>query len=299
MKLLERVAINDQAWNDCIDASQTSLVYAYSWYLDEIAPKWKGLVIEKNGKYLACFPVPWNKKWGITYVYPPFFAQQLGLFSSDSNYNIDLFLKFLRKEFSFIELYLNHTNQGRNLQVKDNQILRLNKPYEELYRDYRNNHQRNLKKHINKVRIEESGEVKAIVSLFKHDRGKSVKTLKASHFLAFENTCLALKNKGKLLVLSAFDKNNILVTGGIFIVHQNRITFIFSGNSTKGKKYTSLFILLDFVIKKYANSGYVLDFEGSSNPGIRRFYRGFGAGDEQYFFKKINNLPFPLNLFKK
>lgn len=299
MIIIERSEINEKYWNDCISGSNSDLIYGYSWYLDEICPNWKGIVVVGKNKYEACFPITWNKKWGIKYIYPPFFAQQLGLFSSNENYNVDKFLRIIRKEYRFAEFYLNHTNQGRSLRVKNNQILRLDKSYQELHSDYRSNHQRNIKRNKAKIRIEEGTAVLPIIELFRNDRGKNVKTLKGVHYKMFEKTCSVVQEKGKLLVLNAFNENNNLLVGAVFFIHQNRITFMFSGNSEEGKKRTALFILLDNLIKEYANTKYVLDFEGSNIAGVRRFYKGFGAVDEQYFFKKINNLRFPFNYLKK
>ncbi len=43
----------------------------------------------------------------------------------------------------------------------------------------------------------------------------------------------------------------------------------------------------------------ILDFEGSSIPGLARFYKGFGANPSNFFLLKYNNLPFPFKYFKK
>jgi hypothetical protein len=80
---------------------------------------------------------------------------------------------------------------------------------------------------------------------------------------------------------------------------KNRLIFLFSGNSKEGKDSGALFFLLDAVIKMYANSGFVLDLEGSQNDGLKRFYEGFGATEENYRHYKCNNLPNILRRFKK
>jgi hypothetical protein len=91
----------------------------------------------------------------------------------------------------------------------------------------------------------------------------------------------------------------MLICGGVFMKFKNRIIFLFSGNSKQGKDAGALFFLLDSVIKMYANSGFVLDLEGSQNEGLNKFYSGFGALEENYRFLKINNLPNFLKRFKK
>jgi hypothetical protein len=45
--------------------------------------------------------------------------------------------------------------------------------------------------------------------------------------------------------------------------------------------------VIDSILKKYSETDYILDFEGSMIPGIARFFKSFGAKEEEYFsFKK-------------
>ena len=46
--------------------------------------------------------------------------------------------------------------------------------------------------------------------------------------------------------------------------------------------------MLDSVIKQYANTNMVLDFEGSSIPSIESFYKSFGSDLEYYYNYKSN-----------
>ena len=48
------------------------------------------------------------------------------------------------------------------------------------------------------------------------------------------------------------------------------------------------------MIQLHAGSDHILDFEGSSIPGLARFYSGFGAHDEPFYFHVENNLPWYL-----
>jgi hypothetical protein len=41
-----------------------------------------------------------------------------------------------------------------------------------------------------------------------------------------------------------------------------------------------------------------LDFEGSNNPELARFYAGFGANESIYLHFVINRLPFPFSYLK-
>ena len=52
--------------------------------------------------------------------------------------------------------------------------------------------------------------------------------------------------------------------------------------------------LIDSVIREFSPSKLVLDFEGSNDPNLARFYKGFGAKEVEYKSLIINRLPLPV-----
>ena len=295
MKFIERENIDEKKWDACIEAS-SSLPYAYSWYLDGICPTWSALIIEKDNQYVACFPLPWKSKLGIKYVYPPFFIQQLGLFTIDKSIEITPFIEKVINEFKWVELYLNSEVSG--VEGRCNMVLKLANSYEELAAGYSSNHRRNLQK-SKKLKLQESNTASSAVKLFIADKGSSFSHLKNEHYDAFSKVCEKASLLGKFQGLEAVDSLGEVICSALFFVTKNRIVFAFSGNSEKGKESAALFFLLDEIVKRYQNTNFTLDFEGSENEGLQRFYKGFGAKREDYYFYKSNNLPFPVNVFKK
>ena len=61
------------------------------------------------------------------------------------------------------------------------------------------------------------------------------------------------------------------------MVSHHRITFLFSGNNAKGKELQAMTFLIDQVIREFAAQPLVLDFEGSDDENLARFYLGFGS----------------------
>ena len=43
-----------------------------------------------------------------------------------------------------------------------------------------------------------------------------------------------------------------------------------------------MFFLIDNFIKNNAETDFLLDFEGSNIEGVQRFYKGFGAENQNY-----------------
>ena len=145
MDFLERNQIDEIKWNDCILKSSNGLVYGLTWFLDEVTSDWCAFVKQEQGCYNSVFPIPYNRKLGIKYVYPPFFIQQLGLFSYRySKEEEDKAISFLKQKFKFIELNLNYKSEYG--ERRKNLVLQLNTEYTEIQKSFSKNHFRNLKK---------------------------------------------------------------------------------------------------------------------------------------------------------
>ena len=108
MKLLKKRDIDTEKWNACIASSDNPLIYGLIAYLDIVAKDWQGLVWEDNNKYVAVFPLPIRVRYGLKYVYPPFFGNPDG---TDST-TLPIFdeakieLRVLNGKINFIELYV-------------------------------------------------------------------------------------------------------------------------------------------------------------------------------------------------
>src|ERR1035437_3046922 len=122
-------------WDHYIDRSAHNLIYAYSWYLDIVSPNWEALV---EDDYKLVMPLTGNKKYGIHYLYPPYFAQQLGVFSKDklSQTKVEEFLNAIPQHYKFLEINLNTHNTfdlpGFQIKKNTNIELSLDSPYEAL-----------------------------------------------------------------------------------------------------------------------------------------------------------------------
>lgn len=298
MKFLKRSEIEDDKWNECILKSTNGLIYGLTWFLDALTSNWCGFVIENDRLYEAVFPVPLRRKFGVKYVYPPFFIQQLGLFALQySQKEEKQAISLMKNKFKFIELNLNYKSEEG--EVKTNLVLELNVDYAKIQNSYSKNHLRNLKKAKKfGLKLNKGTSPAEIISLFKSDRGLTLEKYSALDYQNLLNLCSKASLENSLISLGV-KLNSILICGGLFMKFKSRIIFLFSGNSKQGKDSGALFFLLDTVIKMYAKSGFILDLEGSQDEGLNRFYTGFGALEENYRFLKINNLPVPIKRFKK
>ncbi len=299
---LKHTEINKLKWDEHISTSHNSLIYAYSWYLDIVSPGWTALV---NDDFTSVMPLVNNKKFGINYLFPPFFVQQLGVFSLSpiEPNDLDNFIKAIPSKYKYIEINFNSSNTSqyysKNISLNNNLELLLDKDYESHFNLYSENTRRSIKKAAKNNLVEINlNDPLSIIDIFKNNRGKSINKLKDKHYSLLANLCKASSKKSSVEIIGV-NLQGELIGGAVFFIDKKRAIFIFSATSEKAKENRAMFFLIDNFIKRNANSGIVLDFEGSNNENIARFYRGFGAEEKKYPALKINRLPPLLKNFKK
>ena len=123
--------IDKQKWDNCIEHSPNGLIYAYSYYLDAMAKNWDALVLND---YETVMPLTWNKKYGIQYLYQPFFCASLGIFGNNITVDtVNEFLKNIPSKFLYWDIYLNAGNyfSGTDFKLyeRTNYVLPIDQPY--------------------------------------------------------------------------------------------------------------------------------------------------------------------------
>ena len=148
IQYLTQQQIIKEKWDHCIRQADNGLIYSFADYLDHMSVNWDGLVL---GDYEAVMPLTWKEKYGIRYLYQPFLTAQLGVFGQHIDAaTVEAFVKSIPKQFRYIDIYLNHRNvyavKGFDIYQRTNYVLNLDKPYDLLQKQYRENIRRNVKK---------------------------------------------------------------------------------------------------------------------------------------------------------
>lgn len=293
-------AINKKQWDDCIYKSYNGLIYSTSAYLDHMAGSWDAIILND---YEAVLPLPWRKKFGFYYIYPPAFTQQLGIsaLSREDEKTVEAFINTIPKKFRLIELNLNATNQisGTSVVARTNYLLDLHGDYTELLKGYSRSAKRNIRlAETEQVTIIEDASAAGIIQLHRH-RFKDGIGSNDSDYNRFLSLINNLEKIGDHYCIGAINKNGLLIAGSIYLIYKDRISFVLNGNTAESLENGATHLLMDHTIKKFSGRGFVLDFEGSDNPSFARFYQQYGALPETYYFFRDNRLPWPLNLLKK
>ena len=299
IRFLQHHMIDKPRWDECVDHAVNGNLYASSWFLDIVSPGWCALV---DGDYEKVFPLPVSSKAGINYIMQPLFTQQLGLFykSTSTEDNTDEFLKSIPPEYKYIDFNLNTLNKiGVSADVSDmtNLELDLNCKYQDLASGYQYNLQRNLKKaDQNKLTISKQVSPEEIISLFRNNKGLELSHLNNNQYAIIQQIASESIHKGIGEIWGANDEFNQLVAAILWITSNKKAVFLFSALSETGKKLNAMPWLIDEFIKQNSGKPLVLDFEGSNQEGLARFYSSFGAKKIIYQRYVNNSLPLYLRI---
>jgi len=293
--------IDKVKWDACIDKAPNGLIYASSFYLDSMAKNWDALVLND---YEVVMPLTWNKKYGIHYLYQPAFTACLGVFGKLVTSNlVNDFLRAIPAKFKYWDIYFNPGNLFSlvdfNLYQRMNYVLNLNDSYDNLYKAYRDNVKRNIKKSEQfQLTINKNIPVAAVIELAREQAG-NFSDMVDKDFIQFKKLFQLLYNAEKATAYGVYTKANELMASAVFFYSHNRAYYIMVGNHPNGKTLGASHALINAFIKDHAGENILLDFEGSDISSLAFFYSSFGAVEERYSAIKLNRLPAPIKWLKK
>ena len=297
---LKNNEIDREQWDSCIANSPGVKPYAYSWYLDIMAPGWEAMV---DDEYESVFPIPANTRFGIKYIATPIFLQQLGVFSPDkpASQKILEFIDYLPDFYKLIDLCVGQKviSDGFRLTQRTNYELDLSKPYERLWEGFNSDCRRNINIAAKKkIELTEKVTPADLIDLFILNKGMIIKGIKHRDYARLEslmNYCLR-NNKGKIIGVRNAGKRLIF---GVFLVQIRRsVTVLFTANSKESRDKRTGYFVINEIIKENSSKGTILDFAGSSIPSIASFMESFGSVNKPYYRIYRNRLFWPVRIMK-
>ncbi len=280
IKLFENKQIDKKKWDNCLEKSECAKIYAYSWYLDIVAPNWNALI---QDDYKAVFPLPIKKRLGISYISQPLFTQQLGIFSSECGKNFEEFLSQIPKKIWLRSLQVH--NDLTSSTTKDNFELDISADIEKIREKYSQNTKRNIKKAREQQLIIKACSTQSLIQLFKANKGKEVKQMNEKSYSILSNLLDKVQEKKKGNCYGIF-KDGELISSAFFSNCFKRSIYLFAASNIYAKKIGANHLLIDTYVEKYKQDSLILDFEGSMIPSLARFYASFGAVKAPYYIIK-------------
>lgn len=300
IKYLKHNEIDKKKWDGCINRSFNGNAYVCSWYLDLVHESWEALI---EDDYQRVMPLPLKKKFGITYCYQPFFAQQFGVFSINI-LNPGIVEGFINKIPGHIKLVDVNFNSFNKLNDEKHQIIHnanylldLINEYPKLASKYSNNTKRNLKKALkSNLTFMKGVRPEDVISLFRGNRGAGIAKWGDRNYMVIQRIMYTAIHKGMGFTCGVYTEHNELCAAAFFLKNNNRLIFLFSGSDKVARANGAMTFLIDTVIRSNSPGGKILDFEGSNNENLARFYKGFGAKKTTYSRLKINRLNYVMKI---
>jgi hypothetical protein len=297
---LKHNEIDSEQWDNCIKDSPRVRPYAFSWYLDIMAPDWEALV---DDEYDSVFPIPASSRFGIQYAATPAFLQQLGAFSPDKSQQkaINEFIDYMPAFYRLIDLNVGQriSNDRYKVTLRANFELDLSKPYEKLRNSFSNHCKRNIDKAYKKKPVIVSDITpEELIELFQNNRGLEIKGIKPRDYQRLGNLMnFCLKNKKGRILGVRKSKKKILY--GLFLVEiKGSKTMLFVVNTPESREKRIGYYIVNELINESAGSKTILDFAGSSIPSIASFMESFGSINVPFYRIYRNRLPWPIRMLK-
>lgn len=260
---------------------------------------WCGLVL---GDYEAIMPLPQRVKRGLQYCYQPFLTPVLGIIGNELREDIiQAFLAAIPSKFCLWDISFQRDIQLPKtfgpLIPRSNYVLHLDKPYEALYNAFHRNILqgiRNAEKH--QLRVVQDIPIQRVIDIcaVQYPRVMKVETGAFNSVEAF-----AASAPQQVHTYGVIHPDGRLLASAAFLKFRNRAYYWLVGNPPEGRSMGASAFLLNAFITHHAGTNWVLDFEGSDQPGVAAFYRKFGAQPEPYTTLYHNRMPWPLRLLKK
>lgn len=293
--------IDREQWDNCIRNSPGAKPYAYSWYLDIMAPGWQALV---DDEYDSVFPIPQFSRFGIQYIVTPVFLQQLGAFSPDKPVNtaVNEFFEFLPDAFRFTDLNIGQKLEapGYKLTEHINYELDISRSYELLSGKFSELCHKNLKS-AEKKRPDLVCDIspEELIDLYLNTSKNEFKNIRSRDIVRLRNLInFCVKNrKGRILGVRESRKRLVFA---VFIVEvHGRKTILLAVNTSKGKERNLDYFVVNELIRNHSQSRTVLDYAGSYDTDMGRLMESFGSCAAPYYRVLRNRLIWPLRLLKQ
>lgn len=272
--------------------SHSASIYMHAPYLDMLTDNWLAVV---NHDYSIITAIPFKKKWNIPYAYTAPFVQATSIIGNTSTDDQKTIIAIIQKKLLYGTIALSNISPLAMGAVKTNFVLPLNHSYETLYAKYTSDLKHNINKAIkNELTYHNTNSIDDAMNLYISLNSSKTPHVQKEIYGRLKRYCE--QNQTDYCIRSVKDSKGNLVAIALLLKKFNRIYNVLNSVTNEGRKLHANHWLFHKIIESFSNSNMTFDFEGSSIPGIRNFYKGFNPMEEQYTVSKFNLLPFPLSL---
>jgi Acetyltransferase (GNAT) domain len=301
IQFLPRTTLDPLRWDACVAASPDNLIYAQSWYLDIVCPRWAGLVIlAENGDYEAVMPVPLRRKFGQWVVHQPLFCQFLGVFARPGTpANPADFYRAMRQRVRYGSIFYGlqpPPDTGFSVMSRTNYVLDLQGGYAAIRQAYTEDRRKNLRRAdrdctaANGWAVRTADDIDPLLHLFQENHAEGIAGGVAAGAYALMRQLFSELRRRNLTTLRYAEQHGQPRAGALFVEYGGRIIYLFNAASPIGRQANARTWLLDGMLRERAGQPILFDFESPDVPDIARFYASFGAQPVPYWRVRYSRL---------
>lgn len=311
IRYFDHEEIDRVQWDDLITLAPNGLIYALSWYLNIVSPRWTAIIKVVHGRYVAVLPLPVRRKFGMRYLHQPLFAQQLGLFYLDTPTSDDWqhIVSLLNQQFRFITQYAFNTANtvllreypmlaGTNFTTY---YLTLQPSYPQLLAGYKPNRRWRLNQARRQyLRLESTTDIDLLVQIFAENTAPKIHGIigEAYEYRLLRALYVATTQRGLAYMWQARTATGEVVAMILLFQFKNQFTYIFNASTDVGKEVGAISVLLDNVFRTYSCQNICFDFEAPEVANVAHFYASFGSVATPFMTITANRLPWPVRQLK-
>ncbi len=278
--------IDEKKWETLLAKSPfDQQLFSAKWLLDLVHPEWLVVLV---GDYEAGFVIPLKKKLGIEYLVQPLFCQQFSILGNSDLITIEILenlFHWIEKKFFKAHFCIGFSPDflSKKWIKKDrtNCKLRIENGFQENYASQIKRHLQQAVKHNFKITYSQSP--KELIELFVQNNNRKNRYYKTMELVLLEKLISTGVKRGKMLIQELRNTKGVLLSGTVWFVGKKEAVFFFSARDSEAKEKGFFSFMIHNFIMNNLSFNSILNFEGSDNEGLKRYYLGFGAQKETYF----------------
>jgi hypothetical protein len=273
-----------------VQESSNGYVYAQYEYLELFCPHWVAWV---DKDYQFGWPLIYNRKWGIQYLYQPYFVAQLGAMSrlgtTDFQTGLIALWQRLPKKYLYVDIDLPEDHQSLSQIARgfyrQTMTISLEQGIVGVQRGYHRLARRMIQRSQEaRVHIEIGTDIENDLIFYQAAIGAQMRT-HPEGYGRLRKVLIHAQAVQQLLHLRATVDGQLV--GIYFLLYSDRYMHSVAGcASPLGKELGAFYALTDAALSFGSTRSRSFRFEGSDHPGIASFNRQFGAATVPYWHIK-------------
>mgnify|MGYP000887149092 CR=1 FL=1 len=259
-----------------------------------MAEDWYALVV---GNYETVMALPVKRKFGMRMTGMPAFTQR---FDISGPYNLATKQRIAQAVLKFSKLIQINTSEekifeGFSKRKRTNFFLDLSDSYEDIFNNYSEVCKKNLRQAAKRgCTLRDEVSIDEMLCLYQNAYG-TLSSYTEKHYSKFRSLVQFAKEKNFCHFSSVVDEVGDTVYAGVLLDDGRRLYYMMGAPTEKGRHMRSTYFFMDAMIRRFAGSRAIFDFEGSDIPTVAKFYQSFSPQTEHYWEFYINQYPFPFN----